>query len=225
MVVGKAATLATAVSDKAWYAWISPSLVEGTSKPNTSHNYSISTLIPVESGPNDHGLQLSEHQLKPKVIIGHNVSFDRARIKEQYWLNKTGTRFVDTMSLHICVAGLTSYQRTVIKSDQLTEEDESWKKFSSLNNLADCYKLYCDKKLQKETRDLFTEGTVSDVQENFQSVMEYCSNDVKATYEILSKLFPLFMERFPHPVTFAGIFSLKNVISQTVHLRGTLHEL
>lgn len=204
MVAGKAPTLATAVSDKAWYAWVSPTVIEGTSKPDTSHHYSISRLIPLESTSKENGIRLTDHQLKPKVVIGHNVSYDRARIKEQYWIKKTGTRFIDTMSLHVSVAGLTSYQRTVIKSDNLSEEDESWKKFSSLNNLADCYKLYCDKTIKKQTRDIFTEGTLSDVKENFQSVMNYCSSDVKATYEILTKLFPLFLERFPHPVTLAG---------------------
>lgn len=204
MVAGKSPTLATAVSDKAWYAWVSPSVIEGSSKPVTSHHYSISSLIPLESSPKDHGIQLTDHQLKPKIVIGHNVSYDRARIKEQYWLKKTGTRFLDTMSLHVCVAGLTSYQRTIIKSDNFTEEDESWKNVSSLNNLVDCYKLYCDKKIEKDTRDVFTEGTIADVQENFQNVMKYCSNDVKATYEILAKIFPMFLERFPHPVTLAG---------------------
>lgn len=203
-MAGKGPTLATAVSNKAWYGWVSQTVIDGTSKPITDHHYSISSLIPTESSPKEFGTDLTQHQQKPKVIIGHNVSFDRARIKEQYWLNKTGTRFIDTMSLHICVSGLTSYQRTVIKSDNFTEEDDSWKKISSLNNLADCYKLYCDKTLQKETRDLFVEGTIADVQENFQSAMNYCSRDTRATYEILTKLFPLFLERFPHPVTLAG---------------------
>lgn len=204
MVAGKAPTLATAVSENAWYAWISPSLINGISKPVTSHYYATSSLIPLESSLNDNGVQLTNHQLKPKVVIGHNVSYDRARIKEQYWLKKSGTRFIDTMSLHICIAGMTSYQRTVIKSEKTSEEDEAWKSCSSLNNLSDCYKLYCNKILTKETRDIFVEGTLADVQENFQNVMHYCSNDVKATYELLQKLFPLFLERFPHPVTLAG---------------------
>ncbi|XP_074037535.1 DNA polymerase gamma, catalytic subunit tam isoform X1 [Leptinotarsa decemlineata] len=205
---GKSPTLATAVSGKAWYSWVSPSVIEGASKPVTSHQYPITSLIPLESDPEDDGIELTEHQKKPKVVIGHNVSYDRARIKEQYWINKTGTRFVDTMSLHVCVGGLTSYQRAVIKSDKFDEEDELWRECSSLNNLVDVYKLYCGKKLKKETRNIFVEGTIRDVKDNFQEVMQYCSMDVEATHSILEKLFPLFSERFPHPVTLAGMLEL-----------------
>ncbi|KAJ8942912.1 hypothetical protein NQ314_009887 [Rhamnusium bicolor] len=208
MMAGKAPTLATAVSNKAWYAWVSPSVIDGTSKPVTSHQYPLTSLIPMESNLKDDGLNLNEYQLKPKVIIGHNVSFDRAKIKEQYWITKTGTRFIDTMSLHVCISGLTSYQRAVLKSEKFVEEDESWKNCSSLNNLVDVYKLYCGKTIKKDTRDIFIEGTMSDIKENFQKVMNYCSSDVIATYEVLKELFPMFLERFPHPVTLAGMLEL-----------------
>ncbi|XP_057662077.1 DNA polymerase subunit gamma-1, mitochondrial [Diorhabda carinulata] len=208
MMAGKLPTLATAVSSKAWYGWVNPAVIDGITRPTTSHQYTIESLLPLESESHDTGLKLTDHQMKPKVVIGHNVSFDRARIKEQYWLNKTGTRFVDTMSLHICVGGLTSYQRTVLKSQKFTEEDDNWKHLSSLNNLVDVYKLYCGKTIKKESRDLFVEGTMSNIRDNFQKVMDYCSKDVIATYEILAKLFPLFLERFPHPVTFAGMLEL-----------------
>ncbi|XP_050298429.1 DNA polymerase subunit gamma-1, mitochondrial isoform X2 [Anthonomus grandis grandis] len=208
MMVGKSPTLATAVSNKAWYSWVSSTLIDGTFNPNTSNQYHMESLIPLESQCSDSGINLKEHQLKPKIIIGHNVSYDRARIKEQYWPQITGTRFIDTMSLHVCVSGLTSYQRAVMKSSKFIEEDESWKNSSSLNNLVDVYNLYCGKKLSKETRNIFVEGTLTDIKENFQNVMSYCSTDVKATYEILKELFPLFLNRFPHPVTLAGMLEL-----------------
>nr|CAH7752987.1 unnamed protein product [Callosobruchus chinensis] len=112
------------------------------------------------------------------------------------------------MSLHISVGGLTSYQRTVLKSEKFNEDDETWKKCSSLNNLADCYKLYCDKVLDKATRDLFVTGSLPEISMEFQNVMKYCSSDVMATCGILRKLFPMFLERFPHPVTLAGMLEL-----------------
>ncbi|XP_030759971.1 DNA polymerase subunit gamma-1, mitochondrial [Sitophilus oryzae] len=208
MAIGKLPTLATAVSNKAWYSWISPTLIEGNSRPNTSHHYPISNLVPFESTVDHDGMHLTNHQLKPKIIVGHNVSYDRARIKEQYWLNKTGTRFVDTMSLHICVSGLTSFQRAIIKSSSDDEEDATWKNVSSLNNLVDVYNLYCGKTIGKETRNLFVEGTIDDIRNDFQKVMKYCADDVTATYNVLKKLFPLFLERFPHPVTLAGMLEL-----------------
>ncbi|KAL1509827.1 hypothetical protein ABEB36_004506 [Hypothenemus hampei] len=208
MRIGKTATLATAVSNKAWYSWISPMLINGTSAPNTNNQYHVESLVPLESTSNETGLNLSQHHLNPKIVVGHNVSFDRARIKEQYWLNKSGTRFVDTMSLHICVSGLTSYQRTVMKSEKFDEDDDIWKESSSLNNLVDVYKLYCDKKISKDTRNIFIQGTLADIKEDFQNVMNYCCGDVKATYEIFQVLYPIFLERFPHPVTLAGMLEL-----------------
>ncbi|CAH1159639.1 unnamed protein product [Phaedon cochleariae] len=208
MMAGKTPTLATAVSGKAWYGWVSPAVLEGASKPVTSHHYPITTLIPMESTEDDNGIDLTDHQVKPKVVIGHNVSYDRARLKEQYWINKTGTRFIDTMSLHVCVGGLTSYQRTVLKSETVSEDDQAWASCSSLNNLVDVYKLYCGKKIRKETRDFFVEGTLLDIRDNFQTVMEYCAKDVEATYEIMRELYPLFSQRFPHPVTLAGMLEL-----------------
>ena len=49
--------------------------------------------------------------LEPRLVVGHNVGFDRSFVKEQYLLDASRTRFLDTMSMHISVGGLTSYQR------------------------------------------------------------------------------------------------------------------
>lgn len=206
---GKAPTLATAVSNSAWYGWVSASVLDGTSKPVTNHQYHQDALIPLESKPNERGFNLNLKFLQPKIVIGHNVSYDRARIKEQYWLEPTAVRFLDTMSLHICIAGLTSYQRTVLKSsEESVEEDETWKTVSSLNNLSDVHKLYCGTEIEKDTRNIFLEGSLADVKKEFQNVMDYCARDVQATYGILQNMFPIFLERFPHPVTFAGMLEL-----------------
>lgn len=205
---GKAPTLATAVSAEAWYGWVSPSLIEGVALPVTGQEYPIESLIPLESTAEDDPFKLSEHLLKPKVVIGHNVSYDRARIKEQYWLERTGARFVDTMSLHICVSGLTSYQRAVLKSGKTDVEDEAWQAQSSLNGLSDVHKLYCGTPVEKQTRNLFVEGDLKEIQEQFQNVMSYCCGDVQATYRVIQNLFPLFVERFPHPVSFAGMLEV-----------------
>lgn len=205
---GKAPTLATAVSSEAWYGWVSSSLIDGVAQPVTGQEYPIESLIPLESTPENNPFKLNDHLLKPKIVVGHNVAYDRARIKEQYWLERTGTRFVDTMSLHICVSGLTSYQRAVLKSGKIEDEDEAWQTQSSLNGLSDVHKLYCGKAIEKKTRDLFVDGDIKEIREQFQEVMNYCCGDVEATHRVLQKVFPLFTERFPHPVTFAGMLEL-----------------
>ncbi|XP_044736733.1 DNA polymerase subunit gamma-1, mitochondrial [Chrysoperla carnea] len=196
--------LATAVTNQAWYAWISEDLVNKNSTPKSE----LQSLIPLESTNSQIGNFLDPVFKKPRVVVGHNVSYDRARVKEQYWIERTGTRFVDTMSLHICVSGITSYQRAVLKSGKFDESDEKWLNSGSLNSLVDVYKLYCNEELSKETRDIFIKGNLDDVRENFDSLIAYCTNDVEATYKVLQKIFPLFLERFPHPVTFAGMLEL-----------------
>ncbi|XP_012288102.1 DNA polymerase subunit gamma-1, mitochondrial [Orussus abietinus] len=205
---GPLPTLATAVSRNAWYGWVSKSLAKGSSSSIKSNLFTNDMLIPLESALDDNGKKLNDFQKKPKIVVGHNVSYDRIRIKEQYWLNCTGTRFVDTMSLHICVSGINSYQRAVLKSDDETADDEQWRGYTSLNSLLEVYKLYCNQEIDKKSRDVFIEGSLSDVREQYNDLMTYCASDVLATHDILKNLFPLFRKRFPHPVTLAGMLEL-----------------
>ncbi|KIJ11720.1 hypothetical protein PAXINDRAFT_181805 [Paxillus involutus ATCC 200175] len=85
------AIMACAASRNAWYSWISPWLLGETEE--TQH------LIPL--GEPD----------TARVVVGHNVSYDRQCILEEYSLKGTQTRFVDTMSLHVAIKGISSHQR------------------------------------------------------------------------------------------------------------------
>ncbi|RZF37356.1 hypothetical protein LSTR_LSTR010451 [Laodelphax striatellus] len=209
MSEGEMPTMATAVGKKAWYSWVSPDLVDGGKKYNIGNRtYTTDRLIPVESGPKTYGFDLKRKLKDPMIVIGHNVSFDRARIKEQYWLEKTGSRFLDTMSMHVCVSGVTSYQKALLKSGNRIDGENDWMNFSSLNSLSKVHHLYCGTELEKEKRDIFVTGTLTDVRNEFQSLMAYCAGDTLATFNILVKLFPMFLERFPHPVTLAGMLEL-----------------
>ncbi|XP_005179794.2 DNA polymerase subunit gamma-1, mitochondrial [Musca domestica] len=197
---GPMPTLATAVSEKHWYSWVSPRLAAEQPEMKVSQkipHHTTDELIPLG-------------RRGPKIVIGHNVSYDRARLKEQYLLEDTKVRFLDTMSLHVCVSGVTSYQRALMKSKkEPAPEDLEWLSQSSLNSLTEVHRLYCGgKPIDKEERNIFVEGTLQDVRQEFQSLMTYCSNDVAATHRILQKLFPLFEERFPHPVTLAGMLEM-----------------
>ncbi|XP_012523768.1 DNA polymerase subunit gamma-1, mitochondrial [Monomorium pharaonis] len=211
MKQGPLPTLATAVSNKAWYGWVSSSLTQGIDQTFDMQLFTPSMLVPMESSKEEHGYKLNQHQRKPKIVVGHNVSYDRSRIKEQYWLNCTGTRFLDTMSLHVCNSGFNSYQRSLLLSKKANAEREIWQTNTSLNSLVEVHKLYCGYEIKKEARNLFVEGTIEDVRDNFDMLMSYCASDVVATHNILRKLFPLFQERFPHPVTLAGMLELGSV--------------
>ncbi|KAF4529006.1 hypothetical protein B566_EDAN017435 [Ephemera danica] len=212
-------TLATAVSSTAWYLWVSDALEEVLTtgeKSARKTQFHPSDLINLESNRNEspHQAQISN---SPKVVIGHNVSFDRARLKEQYWLQCSGTRFVDTMALHIAVSGVTSFQKIQLAARKTNNQekeldldsDEFWIDKSSLNNLSDVHKLYCGGgDIEKSSREIFVQGTLEQVADQFDDLVTYCAKDVKATHEILVALFPRFLERFPHPASFAGMLEL-----------------
>ncbi|KAJ7180477.1 DNA polymerase family A-domain-containing protein [Mycena filopes] len=85
------AVMACAASPSAWYAWISPWLLNESEDPVQ--------LIP-----------LGEPSV-PRIVVGHNVSYDRGRTKEEYHLDGTQNRWLDTMALHVAVQGISSNQR------------------------------------------------------------------------------------------------------------------
>ncbi|KAI3485731.1 hypothetical protein L1887_50887 [Cichorium endivia] len=89
--------MATAASPNAWYSWLSPWLVgRGDGHERKDH------LIPL--GP-------SSKDDPPRLVVGHNVSYDRARTLEEYTLELGSTRWLDTMSLHVATRGISSPQR------------------------------------------------------------------------------------------------------------------
>lgn len=208
MKEGPLPTIATAVTNQAWYGWVSKCLISGLNKNFKGQQFNMDHLIPMESKSTEYGEKLSNYHKKKKIIVGHNVSFDRSKIKEQYWLNHTGLRFIDTMSLHVSIGGINSYQRSILRGKKDTEEKSNLHKITSLNSLAEVHKLYCGIELNKEFRNVFVKGTLKDVREDFESLMTYCAHDVVATYKVLCQVFPIFEERFPHPVTLAGMLEL-----------------
>jgi len=209
--VNHAPTLAVAMSDEAWYSWTSPRLFENDHNGGKESVLKDSDLIPFQSFSN-----------KEKLVIGHNVGFDRSFLSDQYKLKDSRTKFLDTLSLHMSICGLTGLQRAVKMAHKRKMKDEenidqedldssAWIGRSSLNNLADVYEFHCGKTLLKEDREIFIEGTMEDVRNNYQSLMTYCATDVKATFEVFQKLFKKFEERFPNPVTLSGMMEMSTM--------------
>ncbi|WVQ98456.1 hypothetical protein IAU59_005581 [Kwoniella sp. CBS 9459] len=100
--------MATAVTPNGWYSWLSPTIFDDppgdTSDPlppwkTRTPSHHPHDLIPLFKGST------------PRVVIGHNVGYDRARVKEEYSLERTSTRWLDTLSLHVATRGITSVQR------------------------------------------------------------------------------------------------------------------
>ncbi|CAN9499145.1 unnamed protein product [Ophioblennius macclurei] len=211
-----------------WYSWCSKRLIE--ERYTWSNQLTLADLIPLETPFNS--ARPPGGQWKERLVVGHNVSFDRSFVKEQYLLKGSKVRFMDTMSLHMAISGLTGFQRTLWMANKLGKKrglqevkahikksgqkregpmigSWDWVNISSINNLADVHALYVGgPPLQKEAREIFVKGSMMDVRNNFQELMRYCAMDVQATHEIFTEQLPLFMERCPHPVTLAGMLEM-----------------
>ncbi|KAF7660459.1 hypothetical protein LDENG_00280960 [Lucifuga dentata] len=225
---GQCPTLAVAVSPTNWYSWCGKRLIE--ERYTWSSHLTLADLIPLETLMNS--ARPHEGHWKERLIVGHNVSYDRSHIKEQYLLKGSKVRFLDTMSLHMAISGLTGFQRTLWMANKLGKRrglqevkkhmkkarkksegpmigSWNWVNMSSINNLVDVHALYVGgRPLQKEVRETFVKGSMTDVRNNFQELMQYCALDVKATHQVFTEQLPLFMERCPHPVTFAGMLEM-----------------
>ncbi|XP_069480412.1 DNA polymerase subunit gamma-1 [Ambystoma mexicanum] len=228
MSEGQCPTLAVAVSPNGWYSWCSNRLVED--RYSWSTQMTLADLIPLETPANANSP--AKYNWTERLVVGHHVSFDRAHIKEQYLLKGSKMRFLDTMSMHMAISGLTGFQRSLwmaskhgkrkglqevkqhMKKTRRSSDGPAiaawdWVNISSINNLADVHSLYVGgPPLEKEARELFVKGSLADIRKAFQDLMRYCALDVQATHEVFQEQLPLFMKRCPHPVTFAGMLEM-----------------
>ena len=213
------AVMACAASSTAWYAWLSPWLL-GESETDKH-------LIPL-GNPDD-----------ARIVIGHNVGYDRARVAEEYDVKQSQNFFMDTMSLHVAVNGMCSRQRPTwmkhkknrdlrdkianetnsIELSRLLEnlpmneeEEELWVGRSSINSLRDVAKFHCNVTIDKEQRDQFGELDRSGIREKLDELLDYCAADVAITHRVFKKVFPEFLKVCPHPVSFGALRHLSSVI-------------
>ncbi|CAE7032565.1 hypothetical protein PTNB85_04047 [Pyrenophora teres f. teres] len=208
------ACMACAASPTAWYAWISPWLLE-------------------ESESDRHLIPLGDTSI-PRVIVGHNVGYDRGRVAEEYQITQSNNCFIDTMSLHVASNGMCSRQRPSwmknrksreqqemavddeqnadLELDMDAAEEELWMGRSAINSLRDVAKFHCNITLDKAQREYFGELDRAGVREKLDELLDYCAKDVEITHQVYQKVFPLFLETCPHPVSFAALRFLASVI-------------
>lgn len=220
--------LAVAVDGDNWYSWVHERLVTQSASEDDDK---LSFLKETTSFPHEELIPIGSSTTE-RLIIGHNIGFDRSYMKEQYNLQLDSTRFMDTMSLHISLSGLTGYQRALsisniaAKKRGLSEHERAklyrdknqpdpaqWNDSGTLNNLKDVYAFYCRNSegyqaISKDSRDTFVTGDMQDIRVDFQELMKYCAHDVKATSEIFQCQWPSFVTRFPHPITLAGMLEM-----------------
>lgn len=212
--------MACAVSTEAWYGWVSPWLLFESKSPRH--------LVPFGRDPT-----------VKRIIIGHNVGYDRQRIRDEYHFQQTGNGFIDTMSLHVAVNGMCSRQRPMWMKHQKqrllkekisseasssvnlsellgtleseNEVSELWIARSSINSLMDVAHFHCNIKLDKSIRDYFGELDRHGVMDRFDELMNYCAVDVSTTHKVYKVVLPAFLEVCPHPVSFGAMLRLSSV--------------
>ncbi|KAI2462999.1 DNA polymerase family A [Annulohypoxylon bovei var. microspora] len=211
------AVMACAMSPTAWYAWLSPWLLG-------------------ESESDRHLIPLGD-PTKDRIIVGHNIGYDRARILEEYDLKQTRNSFLDTMSLHVAVNGMCSQQRptwmkhkksrelrdriaketdnielaTLLASNR-EDEEELWVERSSVNSLRDVAKFHLNVTIDKAARDHFGESDREGIRNKLDELLDYCAADVAITHRVYGIVFPNFLGVCPHPVSFAALRHLSSVI-------------
>ncbi|KAI0690498.1 gamma DNA-directed DNA polymerase [Cerioporus squamosus] len=146
------AVMACAVSKNAWYSWISPWLLGETDDPRQ--------LVP-----------LGDPSV-PRLVVGHNVSYDRKRILEEYNIHGTQTRFMDTMALHVAVKGISSHQRPAWMKYRKSKEQEQEQREEAIETV---YNLMqeAEERLQQETdpeRKLHIERLAREMEESLPSL-------------------------------------------------------
>lgn len=213
------AVMACAASPTAWYAWLSPWLLG-------------------ESDSDRHLVPLGD-PCQPRIIVGHNIGYDRARIAEEYNIRQSKNFFLDTMSLHVAVNGMCSRQRptwmkhkknrdmrdkmtsesnsvelaTLLENRMLSEEEEElWVGRSSINSLRDVAKFHCDITIDKAQRDQFGELDRAGIREKLDELLDYCAADVAITHRVYKIVFSNFLQVCPHPVSFGALRHLSSVI-------------
>ncbi|KAG0093775.1 DNA-directed DNA polymerase gamma mip1 [Podila epicladia] len=209
--LSKYPVMACAMSSEAWYGWVSPWLTT----PHTADGHQNDQyLMSFGSSTNANGQE--------KILVGHNVGYDRARVLEEYNLSQNGIRYLDTMSLHIAGSGLCTQQRpSWLKYSKAIEredaeyvhamKDTTGKYFdvSAVNSLLQVSKFHCGIEMDKAPRNILMEATdIGLIQENFQDLMTYCGQDVAATHAVYQKTLPKYLATCPHPVSFAGILQM-----------------
>ena len=180
--------MACAASPTHWYSWLSPAIFEDppTVPPpprpkwdKTVRQDQPRDLIPLFSG--NHA----------RIAIGHNVGYDRARVAEEYSLDHTPTRWLDTLSLHAASRGISSNQtpawhsyRSKKRSEEsmldaimdsgdpdliarLSDGDEDvqaatrWEDITAINSLAEVAALHCGYSVDKSIRSRFGDETIT----------------------------------------------------------------
>lgn len=177
--------IGVALSEEAWYVWLHPQLLspmEGNIEP---------LLIPV--GPN-------------KVVIAHNAMFDLSKTLEAYNLTNDGRpAAMCTMAMHTTRSGLGGDQ--VLRAFKAAP-NAAWARQACPDSLAAVVKFYTGITMDKEARDLFVKGTLTQIRANLEGLLTYALKDVQVLHDLWLALWPAYQEQCPATFTTTGLLEL-----------------
>ncbi|KII60806.1 DNA polymerase subunit gamma-1 [Thelohanellus kitauei] len=194
---------AVAVSDKYWYCWLSSHLFRDKS-------YEFLKGLPREVQWKDM-IPLGPSNDRPRLIIGHNVSFDRSYVKEEYLPQPNFLYYLDTMSLHILLRGFSDNQRILMSSEGIPAsgfKEADWRSQGSFNSLSALCRYYLKRKLDKSPVKVFIESELPIIFREIEKQLTYCLKDVETTWEIFKVMFREYYLHAPHPLTFSGMLMM-----------------
>lgn len=147
------------------------------------------------------------------TIIGHNIQYDRQYLTEEYLIDDSQNRFVDTMGAWIATRGMGNQQRVTYRAtagEYATEDSNApmWTEDTGTNGLADVYNFYTGETLDKGVRDAIEAKGLIYITENLPEVAWYCIKDVWATFKVARSLLPELMVAQPNPVSLLGQLEL-----------------
>jgi len=190
---GNGPVMAVAVTNQAWYFWLHPAVA-------SSNLLYIEQLIKLGSG---------------KLIINHNPKFDSARVQETYDLGLGDQRniWLDTISMHMAVCGMSSKQRVPYKQYLNGSQTfaSKWAQHTTTNSLVAVYNHHVKplKPLTSEdklSRNLFVVATdVQQFREALDELSWYTLKDGLYTYKLAQALVPKYFISQPHIVSFGGM--------------------
>lgn len=128
------------------------------------------------------------------LLIGHNVTYDRSFLANEYQYQPTGSLFPCTLSMWVATHGFADQQKGLVRSDR-DELDfvPDWLSETGKAGLADVYEFYYQEKLDKGVvHELLEGGGLGwiNTSGNFERLLAYNLADVQATHKIFKKLWP-----------------------------------